>query len=90
MPVTVKVKYANGVLTPLEPLDLADAEYRVILEDAPVADPPDATAVTPDPTVAEAAFQSSLGAWRGTHDPEELIRQLYADRLVNSRPEPRL
>ena len=90
MPVTVKVKYANGVLTPLEPLDLADAEYRVILADAPVADPPDATAVAPDPTVAEAAFQSSLGAWHGTHDPEELIRQLYADRLVNSRLEPRL
>lgn len=90
MPVTVKVKYANGVLTPLEPLDLADAEYRVILADAPVADPPDAPAVTPETTAAEAAFQSSLGAWRGTHDPEELIRQLYADRLVNSRPEPQL
>ena len=90
MPVTVKVKYANGVLTPLEPLDLADAEYRVILDDAPVADPPDATAVAPETTAAEAAFQNSLGAWRGTHDPEELIRQLYADRLVNSRPEPRL
>ena len=89
MPVTVKVKYANGVLTPLEPLDLADAEYQVILADAPVADPPDAPAVIPE-TTAEAAFQSSLGAWRGTHDPEELIRQLYADRLVNSRPEPRL
>ena len=90
MPVTVKVKYANGVLTPLEPLDLADAEYQVILADAPVADPTDATAVAPETAAAEAAFQSSLGAWRGTHDPEELIRQLYADRLVNSRPEPRL
>lgn len=90
MPVTVKVKYANGVLTPLEPLDLADAEYRVILADAPVADPPDATAVAPESHAVEAAFQSSLGAWRGTHDPEELIRQLYADRLAPSRPEPRL
>ena len=90
MPVTVKVKYANGVLTPLEPLDLADAEYQVILADAPVADPPDATAVDPESIAAEAAFQRSLGAWRGTHDPEELIRQLYADRLVNSRPEPQL
>ena len=90
MPVTVKVKYANGVLTPLEPLDLADAEYQVILADAPVADPLDVTAVAPETTAAEAAFQSSLGAWRGTHDPEELIRQLYADRLVNSRPEPQL
>ena len=91
MPKTVKVKYANGVLTPLEPLDLVErGEYQVILADAPVADPPDATAVAPETTAAETAFQSSLGAWRGTHDPEELIRQLYADRLVNSRPEPQL
>lgn len=90
MPKTVKVKFANGVLTPLEPLDLADAEYRVILADAPVADPLDATAVAPESPAVEAAFQSSLGAWRGTHDPEELIRQLYADRLAHSRPEPRL
>ena len=63
MPKTVKVRFANGALTPLEPPDLVEAED---------------------------AFQNALGAWRGTHDPEELIRQIYADRLVNTRPEPRL
>ena len=63
MPKTVKVRFPNGVLTPLEPLDLVEAD---------------------------AAFQNALGAWRGTHDPEELIRQIYADRLVNTRAEARL
>lgn len=83
---TVKVRFANGVLTPLEPLDLAEAEYRVTV--AAAGEEPAAVALESD--APDAAFQSALGAWRGTHDPEELIRQIYADRLVNTRPEPRL
>ena len=83
---TVKVRFANGVLTPLEPLDLVEAEYRVTV--ATAGEEP--AAVAPEDSVVEDAFQSALGAWRGTHDPEELIRQIYADRLVNTRPEPRL
>ena len=83
---TVKVRFANGVLTPLEPLDLVEAEYRVTV--ATAGEEP--AVVNPEATAAEVAFQSALGAWRGTHDPEELIRQIYADRLVNTRPEPRL
>lgn len=90
MPKTVKVRFANGVLTPLEPLDLVEAEYRVTLDDAPTAGPSAPVVVAPESVVVESAFQSALGAWRGTHDPEELIRQIYADRLVNTRPEPRL
>ena len=90
MPRTVKVRFANGVLTPLEPLDLVEAEYRVTVDDAPAAVPSTPAAVTPESAAVEDAFQSALGAWRGTHDPEELIRQIYADRLVNTRPEPRL
>lgn len=91
MPKTVKIRFANGVLTPLEPLELAEAgEYRVILDDAPAVSPSDPVAVAPETDADEAAFQNALGAWRGTHDPEELIRQLYADRLVSTRPEARL
>ena len=84
---TVKVRFANGVLTPLEPLDLVEAEYRVTLDDGPTAGSVAPAAVAPEYDAAESAFQSALGAWRGTHDPEELIHQIYADRLVNTRPE---
>ena len=87
MPKTVKVRFANGVLTPLEPLDLVEAEYRVTLDDAPAAGIANPVAISPESAAVEDAFQSALGAWRGTHDPEELIRQIYADRLVNTRPE---
>ena len=34
MPKTVKVRFANGVLTPLEPLDLVEAEYRATVATA--------------------------------------------------------
>ena len=39
---TVRAKYANGVLTPLEPLELEEgAEVMVSVEDAPVETPED-------------------------------------------------
>lgn len=79
---SVKVIYANGVLIPLEPLDLVEhTECRAILDYSPDSEPP------------AAAIQDSkaaAGAWVGMHDdPEELIRSLYAARLTNSRIDPR-
>ena len=76
---SVKARFSNGVLTPLEPLDLEEGkEVMVSIADAP---PPDK---------AIHALRAASGAWRGTHDPEELLRNIYSDRLVNSRPEPKI
>ena len=36
------------------------------------------------------ALRSTAGAWRGNVDADELIRDIYASRLINTRPEPRL
>jgi hypothetical protein len=36
------------------------------------------------------AFRSAAGAWKGTIDAEALIRDIYHDRLLSTRPEPRL
>ncbi len=36
------------------------------------------------------AFLRSAGGWKGTIDAEALIRNIYADRLLSTRPEPRL
>ena len=79
MPVTVKVKYANGVLTPLEPLDLADAEYRVILEDAPGEEP---TAVD---WVSLRAAQEVWSASPNGEYWEEFARRLPEERADGSR-----
>lgn len=75
----VKARFSNGVLTPLEPLDLEEGtEVTVSIEDA----------VSPDN--ASRALRAAAGAWKGTHDPEELLRNIYSDRLVSSRPEPKI
>jgi hypothetical protein len=36
------------------------------------------------------AFRAAAGAWKGTLDAEALIRNIYNDRLLSTRPEPRL
>jgi len=36
------------------------------------------------------AFRRATGGWQGTVDAEELITNIYADRLLATRPVPRL
>ena len=36
------------------------------------------------------AFRRSAGGWKGHVDVDMLIENIYADRLVSMRPEPRL
>ena len=81
MPVTVKVKFANGVLTPLEPLDLADAEYRVILEDAPGEEPM---------AVDWVSLRAAQEVWAASPNGEyweEFARQLPEERAAGSQTE---
>jgi hypothetical protein len=35
-------------------------------------------------------FERSAGSWAGLIDGEELIRNIYADRLISTRPEVKL
>ena len=36
------------------------------------------------------ALRATAGAWRGTIDADKLIEDIYASRLIDTRPEPRL
>jgi len=38
----------------------------------------------------EDSFEKSAGSWAGLIDGEELIRNIYADRLISNRPEVKL
>ena len=74
----VRARFSEGVLKPLERLDLEDGEEVTLhIQDFP----------SPDRTVRALR---AVGAWKGTHDPEELLRNIYSDRLVSSRPEPKI
>ena len=75
----IRAKFSKGKIEPLEELDLKEGEeVRVILPDRPKAGR------------MIAALRASAGGWKGLVDGEELKRNIYADRLISTRPEPKL
>ena len=75
---TIRAKVKNGLLEPLEKIDLPEGiEVAVTIL---------GTAGKRDPN----AFLRAAGSWKGKIDAEELIHNIYADRLISTRPEPRL
>jgi hypothetical protein len=66
------------MLAPVEPLDLPDgSEVEVTVSTGPS-----------DADIA--ASRSAAGGWKGKVDAEALIRNVYTDRLIQTRPVPRL
>ena len=76
---TIRVKYANGVLTPLEPLDLEEGRELVVSFNG---------ARTAKGEEAGSGIRKARGGWKGLVDADELIRTIYADRLRGSKPAP--
>ena len=75
----IKARFTKGALIPLEPLDLKEGEEVTLsIEDTYTAHE--------NPR----SLRHVAGKWKGTHDPEELLRNIYADRLHNTRPETRV
>jgi len=75
---TIRVRIRGGMLEPLEKVDLPEGqEIMVTILDVPTERDFE-------------AFRRAAGGWKGTIDAEVLIRNIYADRLVSTRPEPRL
>ena len=74
-----RARFAHGVLEPLEAVDLKEGEeVRVIIVERPQGK-----------GMIE-ALRASAGGWKGLIDAEELKRNIYADRLISTRPEPKL
>jgi predicted DNA-binding antitoxin AbrB/MazE fold protein len=75
---TIRARFVKGRLEPAAPLDLAEgAEVTITVLEFPGRKNPDVSC-------------RAAGAWRGTIAAEDLIRNIYADRLLSTRPEPRL
>ena len=85
----VKAKVINGVLTPLEPLALAEgAEYRLTLD----VDPTVPTVPTVAPKTEKAArsdkpdWREAIGAWKDDNGYwANFLETLYASRAAGSR-----
>jgi len=75
---TIRARGKGGVLEPLEKTDLPEGN-EVIVTVIGVSQGPD-----------DDAFLRSAGSWKGLVDAERLIRDIYEDRLISTRPEPKL
>lgn len=75
---TVRARKRGGVLELLDPVDLPEGkEVSVTILETPGAP-------------SSEGLKRSAGAWKGLVDAEKLIENIYADRLISTRPVPRL
>lgn len=75
----IRARFSKGVIKPLEKLELKEGEEVNVT-----------ISTTPEIEDTLEALKATAGSWKGTHDPEELKRNIYSDRLIKSRPEPKL
>ena len=75
----IRAKFSGGVIRPLEDIDLEEGQEVVV-------------------TISELrkgkgmrdALLSTAGGWKDLVDAERLKTDIYADRLISNRPEPKL
>jgi predicted DNA-binding antitoxin AbrB/MazE fold protein len=75
---TIRARVKGGVLEPLERTNLPEGK-EVLITVVGVAEDPD-----------DEAFLRSAGSWKGLIDADKFIRDVYEDRLLNTREEPNL
>lgn len=75
---TIKARFSNGVIEPLEKIEIPEGkEVTVTIAEIPEEEKVD-------------ALDATFGAWKDTVDCDELIKNIYADRLISTRPEVKL
>lgn len=75
---TIRARVKRGMLELLDDIDLPEGTEVMVM-----------ILAAPSPEDRE-AFRRAAGGWKGTIDAEELIKNIYADRLIATRPVPRL
>ncbi len=73
---TIKAKFSNGVIRPLEVLDVEEGKELII---------------TVKELSPEDRFEKAMGSWRNTIDCDQLIKDIYESRRFSAqRPEVKL
>ena len=73
---TIKARYRNGLIEPLEKININEGMEITIT----ISEPP----------IREDGLDRSFGGWKGLIDAEEFLKNIYADRLISTRPEVKL
>jgi predicted DNA-binding antitoxin AbrB/MazE fold protein len=78
MGTTIRMRVTRGSHKPLDKISLPEGrEVTVTILDVPSAHDLD-------------AFDRAAGGWKGSVDTKKLLKNIYADRLVSTRPKPRI
>ncbi len=75
METTIRAKFNRGVIEPLETLEIE--EGREVL-------------ITVREVNSKDRFLKAAGGWKETVDCEKLIKDIYNNRLLRTRPEPKV
>jgi len=74
---TIKARYRNGLIEPLESIDLTEgAEITITVSELP--------------DICKDGLKGSFGGWKGLIDAEEFLKNVYASRQLSTRPEVKL
>ena len=73
----IKAIYRNGLIEPLEEIELPDGAEITIT-------------VSEGKCISENGLDRSFGGWKGLIDAEEFLRNVYADRDISTRREVKL
>ena len=78
-PATIRARFKNGVIELLENVELKDGEEIAL------------TIVRrPETNVTQDAFRKSRGGWKDLIDCEQLKKDIYESRSIQTRPEVKL
>ena len=78
---TIRAKFSRGVFEPLEP---AAAEMMREGQEVLITISTEPAAIAGDP------IRDTVGGWKGLIDADALKRNIYADRLITTRPDVKL
>ncbi|MHC4270224.1 MAG: antitoxin family protein [Planctomycetota bacterium] len=71
----IRARFSNGVIEPLEKVNVTEGkELEVTIEEMPTK-------------AEDESFLKAAGSWKGLIDAEEMIKNIYADRHISTRPE---
>ena len=76
---TIRARFSHGVIEPLEKIELPEGKEFTI--------------TIPEESEKKSfleVLKATAGGWKDTIDCEELIKNIYADRLISTRPEVKL
>lgn len=71
---SIRAKYEDGVLKPSERLEVEDGAEVVVSVSVP--------RITADDVEAS---KSTAGVWKGKFDADQIIREIYEDRLTGTQ-----